>query len=72
MTKQDQYECLVEELFEKSKYSPLVRPVRLINETLTVNFSVQLSQIVDIVSIMYTKYLKTKYLYNQYFLRLSL
>ena len=50
MTKQHQYECLVDELFEKSKYSPLVRPVKEINQTLTIKFSVQLSQIVDIVS----------------------
>ena len=50
MKTSQQYECIIDELFEKSEYNPLVRPVMEINETVTVQFSVQLSQIVDIVS----------------------
>ena len=53
MTISQQYECIIDELFEKSEYNPLVRPVTEINETVTVQFSVQLSQIVDIVSTMF-------------------
>ena len=45
------YECLVDDLFESSKYSPLVRPVRKINDTITIDFSIQLSQIISVVSI---------------------
>ncbi|KAL4228143.1 Neuronal acetylcholine receptor subunit [Mactra antiquata] len=48
LTTKEQYECLIEELFDPSKYSPLVRPVRNIEETLTVKFSVQLSQIITL------------------------
>lgn len=48
LTKEEQYECLVNEMFVESRYNPLVRPVKEINETLTIEFSVQLSQIVDI------------------------
>ena len=46
------YECLVDDLFESSKYSPLVRPVRKINDTITIDFSIQLSQIISVVSIL--------------------
>lgn len=42
------HECLVKKLFDPSRYSPLVRPVENINETLHVEFSVQLSQIVSL------------------------
>ncbi|XP_060594555.1 acetylcholine receptor subunit beta-like 1 [Ruditapes philippinarum] len=45
---QKRYECLVQTLFDPSKYSPLVRPVQNINETLNVEFSVQLSQIITL------------------------
>lgn len=47
------FECLVEDLFESSKYSPLVRPVNRINDTITIDFSIQLSQIISVVSMYY-------------------
>ncbi|XP_052796238.1 acetylcholine receptor subunit beta-like 1 [Mya arenaria] len=45
---QQWFECLVEDLFETSKYSPLVRPVERINDTITIDFSIQLSQIISV------------------------
>lgn len=48
MTTQHKYECLVNELFDPAKYSPLVRPVKNINDTLNIEFSVQLSQIINL------------------------
>lgn len=50
INQQQWFECLVEDLFETSKYSPLVRPVEQINATITVNISIQLSQIISVVS----------------------
>ncbi|WAQ98351.1 ACH3-like protein [Mya arenaria] len=47
-TKQQKYECLVEKLFDPANYSPLVRPVSNISNTVDVDFSVQLSQIVNL------------------------
>ena len=47
---QQWFECLVDDLFESSKYSPLVRPVERINDTITIDFSIQLSQIISVVS----------------------
>ena len=61
MKTSQQYECIIDELFEKSEYNPLVRPVTEINETVTVQFSVQLSQIVDIVSTYHYKNLPKQY-----------
>ena len=52
-TTQQKYECLVDKLFDPSRYSSLVRPVRNMSETLEVQFSVQLSQIVNLVSFSY-------------------
>ncbi|XP_045216592.2 acetylcholine receptor subunit beta-like 1 [Mercenaria mercenaria] len=48
MTQQLKYECLVQTLFDPSKYSPLVRPVANISEPLNVDFSIQLSQIITL------------------------
>lgn len=48
MDKQIQYECLVKELFNPATYSPLVRPVANISDTISVQFSVQLSQIITL------------------------
>ncbi|KAL3865515.1 hypothetical protein ACJMK2_042891 [Sinanodonta woodiana] len=41
-------ECLVEDLFDSNRYSPLIRPVKNINDTLVVKMSIQLSQIIQI------------------------
>lgn len=48
MSQQIKYECLVQTLFDPAKYSPLVRPVANINETINVQFSIQLSQIITL------------------------
>ncbi|KAH3830119.1 hypothetical protein DPMN_103356 [Dreissena polymorpha] len=48
LNRQEKYECLVEKLFDSERYSPLVRPVKNMNETIKVEISVQLSQIVNL------------------------
>ncbi|XP_063398241.1 acetylcholine receptor subunit beta-like 1 [Mytilus trossulus] len=39
---------LVNDLFEHGRYNPLIRPVRNVNDTLTVAFNVALSQLINI------------------------
>lgn len=41
---------LVNDLFEISGYNPLIRPVKNVNDNLTVQFNLALSQLINIVS----------------------
>jgi nicotinic acetylcholine receptor len=41
---------LVETLFQKQGYNPLIRPVRNLNETITVKFGLAMIQLINVVS----------------------
>ena len=45
---------LVNVLFETSGYNPLIRPVKNVNDNLTVQFNLALSQLINIVSSLFT------------------
>jgi len=45
--------ALIEHLFERQNYNPLVRPVQNLSDTLEVGFEVALIQLINLVSIQY-------------------
>jgi hypothetical protein len=50
---------LVETLFQKQGYNPLIRPVRNLNETITVKFGLAMIQLINVVSAMNIIYEKS-------------
>ena len=57
---------LIEMLFDKKGYNPLIRPVRNLTETVTVKFGLAMIQLINVVRII-TRVVSTLYnpLYNR-------